>query len=93
MCPACWELRASKVQPQQQKDSNVTLVNAGLALGVVSLIPGCLAIQLGALVVNSIALVRARQPPARELRWRAALGLCLTGVGFVGSIFVLGLGS
>jgi tRNA A37 threonylcarbamoyladenosine dehydratase len=89
MCPACWELRGRTVQPQKQTDSSKTLLNVGLGLGVIALVPGCLAMQIGSTLVNIIALVRAKEPPARDLRWRSILGLCLTGVGAVGSFVVL----
>jgi hypothetical protein len=89
MCPACWGLRARTVTPQKETDPNKALLTAGLVLGVISLVPGCLALQIGSLIVNTVALVRARQPPARDLRWRAILGLCLTGLGIVGTIVVL----
>lgn len=83
MCVACWELRSRTVAQQQKPDSGTALFNVGLGLGLVSLIPFLLAIQVASLVVNIVALVHARKPSVRALRWRAWLGLGLTGAGLL----------
>ncbi|MHB8879630.1 MAG: hypothetical protein ACYC8T_38565 [Myxococcaceae bacterium] len=79
MCPACWELRAKKVLPQKA-ESGTRLQTAGLVLGCISLLPIWF-IQLVSLVVNIIAIVKAKAPPARDVRWRPITGLVLTLVG------------
>ncbi|WNG50612.1 hypothetical protein F0U60_45670 [Archangium minus] len=89
MCVACWELRSRTVAQQQDSDSGITLLNVGLGLGLVSLFPFCVAIQLASFVVNIVALVRARTPPARALRWRAWLGLGLTGLGLLVTLVMM----
>jgi hypothetical protein len=81
MCAACWDLRSRTVTPQKVSVPGMALLNAGLALGVVSLIPSCFVVQIASVVVNIVALVRARNSPAREQRWRSVVGLCLTGAG------------
>lgn len=91
MCAACWELRARTVTPQNISESGTALLTIGLVLGVISLLPA-VALQICSLVVNIMALVRAKESPAREKRWRSVVGLCLTGVGVVVDvIFFAGL--
>lgn len=82
LCPSCWELRSQRV-PLQQKQSETRLQTAGLVLGIISLAPFCIALQLGSVAVNIIAIVRAKEGEARKVRWRPIVGLCLTGVGLL----------
>jgi len=81
MCPTCWELR-QKVAPKPP-NTKATIQTVGLVLGVFSLIPGCFALQVASIIVNIIAIVRAKEPFARSVRWRAILGLLLSCVGLV----------
>lgn len=80
MCPSCWELRSRTVAPQKTS-SGTRLQTAGLVLGCISLLP-VIALQIGSLILNIVALVQAKEPPARDVRWRPALGLVLTLLGF-----------
>ena len=83
MCPACWQLRERVVV--QTVQSGTRLQTAGLVLGCISLLPIWF-LQLISLVVNIIAIVKAKESPAREVRWRPILGLALTLVGAVGMV-------
>ena len=83
MCPACWALRTQRVESNQGRGSGTALQTAGLVLGIIAVIPMCVAFQLAALVVNIVALVKAKEPPARLVRWRPITGLALTVVGLV----------
>jgi predicted small integral membrane protein len=80
MCPACWELRAVKVP--DQKSSTTGLQTASLVLGCISLLPIPL-LQLASIIIGIVALVKAREGPARAARRRPIIGLCLTGVGLM----------
>jgi hypothetical protein len=82
----CWDLRTRTVDAPERDGTG--LIITGLVLGVLSLIPACLPIQVAALVVNFIALGRTKEPPERKLRWMAITGLVLTGVGFVGGVII-----
>jgi hypothetical protein len=88
MCPACWELRAIKVP--EQKSSMTGLQTAALVLGCIAILPIPL-VQIASLVLGIVALVKARQGPARAVRWKPILGLCLTGVGLMWWVLIFGL--
>jgi hypothetical protein len=49
----------------------------GLVLGVLCILP-CCPLFIVSLVVNIAAIVLAREPPLREVRWRPITGLALT---------------
>jgi hypothetical protein len=89
MCPACWELRSRSVTTNQARGSGTSLQTAGLVLGVLSLVPMCLAVQLASLILNIIAWTKAKEPPASYVRWRPQLGLALTLVGFALTLYFL----
>jgi B-box zinc finger len=82
MCPGCWALRERAVAGFTEQP-RATLQNVGLALGVVSLLPGLFLVQVPSLIVCVLGLVRAKNDVARRARWRAAVGLGLTLVGGV----------
>ena len=75
MCPACWDLRAQKVEPQTE--SKTRLQNLGLGFGIASVLPFW-PLLLVSLVLNVVAIVKAKEPPARDHRWKPVVGLCLT---------------
>jgi hypothetical protein len=83
MCPACWALRHQRVETHQGRGSSTALQTTGLVLGVIALIPMCVAVQIASLIVNIIALVRAKEPPASLVRWRPITGLVLTALGLI----------
>lgn len=91
MCPTCWDLRARTVNAPEVAGTG--FVVSGLVLGVLSLVPMCIAVQIASAIVNVVALYRTREPPGRERRWMPVTGLVLTGVGIVGSIIVAVLGA
>lgn len=86
MCPSCWELRSRAVPANTT--SPTRLQTAGLVLGCISLLPIWF-IQLISLVINIVAIVKAKQGPARAVRWRPITGLVLTCVGIVGMVTLL----
>ncbi|NTX06314.1 MULTISPECIES: hypothetical protein [Myxococcus] len=81
MCPACWDLRTRTVNAPERHGPALPII--GLILGVLSLLPAAVLIQIVAVVVNIIAFGRTREPPNQSLRWMAIAGLALTGVGVV----------
>jgi hypothetical protein len=85
MCPACWELRERSVKPQQQ--SRTALQTTGLVLGCVSLAPLWF-VQVISIVVNIVAIVKAKEGPAYDVRWRPITGLVLTAVGIAGEVLL-----
>lgn len=92
MCPACWELRLRRVETNQGRGSGTALQTSGLVLGVIALVPMCVAFQIASLIVNIIAIVKAKEPPARLVRWRPITGLVLTVVGVLMTVLVALLG-
>lgn len=84
MCPGCWALR-EKLAPQQ-KESETRLQTSSLVLGLISLVPMCLWVQAIAIVVSIVAIVKAKQGPARAARWRAVVGLVCACLGLVATI-------
>jgi hypothetical protein len=87
MCPACWEMRQRKVPPQEVQ-SGTRMQTVGLVLGCISLFPIWF-LQLLSLVINIVAIVKAKEPPARDVRWRPIVGLVLTVLGLVGTAALL----
>ena len=77
MCPACWARYAAAAQTAARGGTG--LQTAGLVLGVVSIIP-CCPIAIVSFVLNVAAIILAKEPPARDVRWRPVLGLVLTVV-------------
>ncbi len=92
MCPACWELRARTVPANQGRGGGGGLQTAGLVLGIFSLFPMCVAIQVASLVLNLVALSRVKEAPPGYGRWRPITGLVLTGVGVAATVLVALLG-
>ncbi len=85
MCPNCWGLRAQKVEaPKLNKHG---LQNAGLALGILSLIPipEMIIVQISALIVCGIGIGKADS----SVRWRPIVGLVCAILGIFGMIAVL----
>lgn len=76
MCPSCWELRAQKV-PALTAPSGTRLQTTGLVLGALSVLP-IWPLILGSLITNIVAIVKAKEPPARDVRWRPVAGLTMT---------------
>lgn len=89
MCPGCWALRAAKVEPQA-KYSGTALQTTGLVMGAIAVLP-IPAIQIGAVVVNIIALVKAKEGPAYDARWKAKLGLGLACLGVLLDVVFISL--
>ncbi|MBU8898729.1 hypothetical protein DRW03_10885 [Corallococcus sp. H22C18031201] len=79
MCPACWTLRASKVQSVPA--TGIAPATLGLIAGVVALIPLCPIIQVVALVLNIIVWVHNRRAPPPTGRWKPLLGMGLAVLG------------
>ncbi len=79
LCKSCWELRDQKVGPIKPH-SATRLQTAGLVLGCLCVLPIPVLI-LASLVVNIIAIAKATAGPAREVRWRPIVGLCVTLFG------------
>ena len=77
ICPACW----AKLPNATQTAGGTGLQTAGLILGIASVIP-CCPLALVSTVVNVIAIIQAKNPPARDVRWKPILGLCLS-LGFM----------
>jgi hypothetical protein len=87
MCPACWEMRARKV-PAAEATSSTRLQTAGMVIGLISILP-IPVLQIASLVLNIIAIVRAKEGAARAARWRPIVGLCGTGVGLLFWIVII----
>jgi hypothetical protein len=87
MCPNCWALRSRNVTENQGR-GGTNLQTIGLVLGVVSLVPMCVAIQIASLVVNIVALVKARDLPAGHRRWQPITGLILTLLGAGATVLI-----
>ncbi len=92
MCPKCWELR-QKVVPVVAAASETRLQTAGLAMGAVSLVPMCWWLQIASIVVNIVGIVKAKEGPARAVRWRSVTGLVLSCLGLLGTVLVVTLGA
>jgi hypothetical protein len=75
-CPACW---AREARPVAAQGSGTALQTTALVLGIVSIIP-CCPLSIASLVVGIFALVYAKEPPARDVRWRPIVGIGLTVV-------------
>ncbi len=87
MCKGCWELRDQKVKPIKEY-SATRLQTTGLVMGCFCVLPIPVLI-LASLVVNTIAIVKAKEGPAREVRWRPVVGLCVTFVGILELVVIL----
>ena len=81
LCKSCWELRGQKVEPYKVH-SETRLQSAGLVIGCICIVP-IPALILASLVVNGIAIARATDGAAREVRWKPIVGLCVTLFGIV----------
>jgi hypothetical protein len=77
LCPSCWALRAAESIEGVAPGSDTTWQTAGLVMGVASFIPCCF-IAVPAIVINIVAIVKAKQGAARAVRWRPIVGLCLS---------------
>jgi hypothetical protein len=85
ICPSCWARQGAAPPPSSGR---TVLPTVGLVLGVASIIP-CCPIAIVSLIVNAIAIVLAKEPAARAVRWRAVLGLVLSIVfGFLQALFI-----
>ena len=87
MCSGCWELRNRTVTPSDVKGGR--LQTAALVVGFFALLPSP-PLQLVALIVCILGVVRVPDEAARKVRWRAVTGLVLTGLGFVIDLLVFG---
>ena len=81
ICPACWDLRAEKVKPNEIQ-SKTRLHTLGFGLGIAAIFP-IPALQIAALVINIIALAKTKEPEQIAVRWKPIVGLCCTGVGLL----------
>jgi hypothetical protein len=83
VCPACWAR-----QPTSAPASTV-LQTTGLVLGVLSIVP-CCPLFVVSIVVNIAGIVLAKEPPARDVRWKPITGLLLTlGISLIWFILAL----
>jgi hypothetical protein len=89
MCPACWELRAVKV-PELKQSSPTRLQTAALVVGCISVLP-IIQLQIGSLVLCIVALVKAKDGPARAVRWKPVVGLCCTLAGMMIWLAIIGI--
>jgi hypothetical protein len=64
------------------------LQTVALVLGILSLVP-LWPLMVGAVIVGIMGIVKAKEPPARDVRWRPIVGLCVAGVSIVGWLTVL----
>jgi hypothetical protein len=64
------------------------LQTTALVLGILSILP-LWPLMVGAVVVGIVGIVKAKEPPARDVRWRPILGLCIAGVSIVGWLSLL----
>lgn len=88
MCPGCWALAGPNIGRNQS--GGTSLQTAGLVLGLLSIIPICL-IHPFSLVVNIVAIVKAKHPPARDVRWKPIVGLVLTCLCFLLQVLFVAL--
>ena len=88
LCKNCWELRDQKVQPIKEY-SATRLQTAGLVMGCFCILPIPVLI-LGSLVVNIMAIAKATDGPARAVRWRPIVGLCVTLFGILELVVLIG---
>lgn len=79
MCPSCWALREQNVKPQEAR-SATRLHTAGFVLGIIAILP-IPVLQIAALVVNIIALVKSNTPETRDAKWKPIAGLLCTVIG------------
>ncbi len=86
MCPKCWDLRSERVEKPGQENSQRLRI-AGLILGVVALIPGCWIVQIAAIIVNILGIVRGRK---RQIP-REALNIAGLVLGILGLLFSIGI--
>jgi hypothetical protein len=90
ICTACWELRAKVVEPEQRQ-SKTRMQTTALVLGCVSCLP-IPALMIASLVVCIMALVKAKEPESKAVRWKPALGLAITllSILFWAAVILLG---
>lgn len=77
--------------PATVNDRGHRLRNWGFGLGIASLWPMCVPIQLAALVVNISALVDAHKQ-GRPREWMTVAGLILTSVGLLVTMALIVMG-
>lgn len=89
LCPSCFDLREQRVVPMKVT-SKTGLQTAGFVLGFVALIP-IPVVMIASLVINIVALVQAKEPPALTTRWKSIVGLVVTLLSMAGwlSVFLL----
>ena len=91
MCVGCWGVREQKVGPIAAADKPSTaLQTAGLVVGAIAMLP-LPGVQIAALVLTIMGIVRVKSPEARAVRWRSVTGLCLVGVGLIVDVVVFSL--
>ena len=62
--------------------SKTRLQSMGMGLGIAAVLP-IPALQIAAVIVNIIALVKAKEPEQIAVRWKSYVGLSCTGVGLL----------
>ncbi len=91
LCKSCWELRDQKVKPIKVY-SATRLQTSGLVMGCCCVLP-IPVLLLASLVVNIVAIVKATEGPARQVRWRPIVGLCATLFGILELVVLVGYAS
>jgi hypothetical protein len=86
MCPSCWELRSRSAAALNTTGNGSRLQTVGLVMGVVALVPGCWILQIISIIVNIVAIAKAKGDKARKARRRPIAGLVLSGIGLIVTI-------
>ncbi len=91
LCASCWALRSKVVEPHRI-ESKTWIQTTALVLGCVSCLP-IPALMIASLVVCIVALVKAKEPESKAVRWKPAVGLAITLVSILFWISMVVLGS
>jgi hypothetical protein len=87
LCPGCWTQRERSLAEAKAQERGLALANVALLVGCLAVVPLLYPVHAGALVLNTVSLVRNRHPDApRGHRRKAFAGLLLTGVGLLLSL-------
>lgn len=81
LCKSCWDLRDQKVAPNVEY-SETRMQTTGLVLGCCCVLP-IPVLLIASLVVNLIALAKAKTEKQLAVRWKPIVGLCVTCFGIL----------